>query len=127
MDKRGYAVVEGWEQLPTGYTHRDVVGVAVDSRDRAFFLTRGTARVLIYERDGSFVGSWGEGRFTERTHGLTIAPDDSVFVVDEGARGRLQVHPRRRTPADPRHAGRRLGHRLRRRFAGEHRARRAAL
>ncbi len=79
-----YAVVAGWEQLPAGYTHRDVVGVAVDSRDRVFLLTRGTARVLIYERDGAFVGSWGEGRFTERTHGLTIAPDDSVFVVDEG-------------------------------------------
>lgn len=79
-----YAVVEGWEQLPAGYTHRDVVGVAVDSRDRAFILTRGQARVIIYERDGTFVGSWGEERFTERTHGLTIAPDDSVFVVDEG-------------------------------------------
>jgi DNA-binding beta-propeller fold protein YncE len=39
--------------------------------------------VLIYERDGRFVGSWGEGRFTMRTHGITIAPDDSVWCVDD--------------------------------------------
>jgi len=84
VDTPRYEVVAGWEQLPDGYTHLDVVGVAVDSRDRLFLLGRQQPRVLIYERDGTFVGSWGEGMFTERTHGLTIAPDDSVFIVDEG-------------------------------------------
>src|SRR5262245_50847586 len=29
-----YGLVEGWEQLPTGYEHRDVAGVAVDREDR---------------------------------------------------------------------------------------------
>jgi len=29
-----YEVVEGWEQLPSGYVHRDVAGVATDSEDR---------------------------------------------------------------------------------------------
>jgi hypothetical protein len=28
-----YGVVEGWEQLPGGYEHRDVAGVAIDSAD----------------------------------------------------------------------------------------------
>ncbi|HEY8597930.1 MAG TPA: peptidyl-alpha-hydroxyglycine alpha-amidating lyase family protein [Thermomicrobiales bacterium] len=85
MDTLRYEVIADWEQLPDGYTHLDVVGIAVDSRDRLFLLGRQQPRVLIYERDGTFVGSWGEGLFTERTHGLTIAPDDSVFIVDEGA------------------------------------------
>lgn len=81
-----YRVVEGWEgALPEGFTHNDVVGLGVDSRDRLFALTRGQARVLIFDRDGTYAGSWGEGFLTERTHGLTIAPDDSVFVVDEGS------------------------------------------
>lgn len=79
-----YRLVEDWEQLPEGFTHRDVVGVAVDSRDRVFILTRMQPRVIIYERDGRFVGSWGEDLFTERTHGLTIGPDDAVYCVDEG-------------------------------------------
>lgn len=83
-DSLRYEVVEGWEQLPAGFHHADVVGVATDSRDRVFIYTRQEERVIIYNRDGSFVASWGEGLFTPRTHGLTIAPDDSVYCVDEG-------------------------------------------
>jgi streptogramin lyase len=79
-----YEVVEGWEQLPAGYTHLDVAGVAVDSRDRVYLLTRSQPRVLIYASDGRFIGSWGEGMFTNRTHGITIGPDDAVYCVDDG-------------------------------------------
>ncbi|MHB9092183.1 MAG: hypothetical protein ACYC7H_12270, partial [Chloroflexota bacterium] len=79
-----YKVVEGWEQLPADYTHKDVVGVGVDSRDRVYILTRMQARVFVYEHDGSFVGTFGDGHFTERTHGLTIGADDSVYTVDDG-------------------------------------------
>ena len=79
-----YEVVARWEQLPEGYTHRDVVGVTVDARDRVYVLTRGDARVLVYEPEGTFVTSFGEGLFTERTHGLTIGPDGSVYCVDDG-------------------------------------------
>ena len=82
--RAAYRVVENWEQLPDGYVHRDVVGAAVDSRDRVFLLTREQPRVIVYERDGRFVKSWGEDLFTERTHGLTIGPDDAVYCVDEG-------------------------------------------
>lgn len=83
-DRLRYEVIEGWEQLPAGYHHADVVGVATDSRDRLFTYTRGEERVSIYNPDGSFVASWGEGFFTPRTHGLTIGPDDRVYCVDEG-------------------------------------------
>lgn len=83
-NKPSYKVVEGWEQLPAGYTHNDVVGVGTDSRDRVYILTRMQPMVFIYERDGSFVGTFGEGQFTERTHGLTIGPDDSIYTVDDG-------------------------------------------
>jgi sugar lactone lactonase YvrE len=79
-----YEVIEGWEQLPAGYVHRDVDGVAVDSRDRVYLLTRGDERVIVYERDGTFVTSWGEGIFTPRTHGIGIGPDGSVYTVDDG-------------------------------------------
>ena len=85
MGGLSYTVVEGWEQLPAGIIHKDVVGLGVDSRDRLFMLTREQAQVLIYNRDGSFVGAWGEGFFTPRTHGLTIGPDDAVYIVDEGS------------------------------------------
>src|SRR5688500_10499470 len=39
---------------------------------------------MIYDRDGRFLGSWGEGDFTYRTHGITIGPDEHPFCPDDG-------------------------------------------
>ena len=79
-----FAVVEGWEKLPKGYTHKDVDGVAVDSKDNVYLMTRMDARVLVYDRDGRFVRSWGEKVFTPRTHGIAVGSDDMVYTVDDG-------------------------------------------
>jgi NHL repeat len=78
-----YEAVAGWERIPPGYAHPDVAAVAVDSKDRVFLFCRSDHPVMIYERDGHFVGSWGEGVFTMRTHGITIGPDDSVYCTDD--------------------------------------------
>ncbi|MGI9149665.1 MAG: peptidyl-alpha-hydroxyglycine alpha-amidating lyase family protein [Chloroflexota bacterium] len=83
-----YTLVEGWEQLPTGWTHADVAGVATDAEDRVYLFTRLTARVMVYDRDGGFVKAWGEGVFQDRPlaspHGITIGPDGAVWCVDDG-------------------------------------------
>ncbi|HUX87912.1 MAG TPA: peptidyl-alpha-hydroxyglycine alpha-amidating lyase family protein [Chloroflexota bacterium] len=82
--KLAFDLVPNWEQLPAGYHHRDVCGVAVDSRDRVYLITRDESRVIVYEPDGRFVMSWGEGIFTPRTHGITIGPKDEVYCLDDG-------------------------------------------
>lgn len=79
-----YQVVPGWEQPPAGWRHGDVVGVAVDSRDRLFAVTRREARCLVYESDGTFVASFGEGVLTEQVHAVTIDADDALYIVDGG-------------------------------------------
>jgi DNA-binding beta-propeller fold protein YncE len=79
-----YDVVKGWEQLPKGYEHRDVAGVAVDLEDRVFLICRGDHPIIMYDSKGKFLGSWGEGDFTLRTHGITIGPDNSVYATDDG-------------------------------------------
>ena len=79
-----YAVVEGWEQLPGGYAHRDVAGVAVDLENRVFLICRGDHPIIMYDERGKFLGSWGEGDFTYRTHGISIGPDNSVYCTDDG-------------------------------------------
>jgi hypothetical protein len=79
-----YRVIAGWEQLPAGYRHGDVVGVAVDSRDRLFALTRRDARCLVYAPDGTFIRSFGEELFTEQIHALTIDAHDYLYTVDGG-------------------------------------------
>src|SRR6476661_6307448 len=78
-----YEVVEGWEQIPAGWTHPDVAGVAVDSQDRVYLICRGDHPIMVYDRDGKFLKSWGEGQFTLRTHGITVGPDDMVYCTDD--------------------------------------------
>ena len=60
------------------------MGVDVDSQDRVYLLARGDARVLVYDRKGNFLASWGEDIFSQQTHGITIGPDDCVYIVDDG-------------------------------------------
>jgi hypothetical protein len=78
-----FTPVEGWERLPAGMAHRDVAAVAVGPGDRVYLATRVRSAIFVYERDGSFVGTWGEGLFSDRLHGLTIHPDGTLFVVDD--------------------------------------------
>ena len=56
--------VGNWEQLPAGFLHRDVAGVAVDANDRVYLATRVRSCIFVYERDGTFVRTWGEGMFS---------------------------------------------------------------
>jgi hypothetical protein len=48
-----FKVIEGWEKLPAGYVHKDVDGVAVDSKDNVYLMTRKDARIMVYDRDKS--------------------------------------------------------------------------
>ena len=77
-----YKPVPDWAKLPTGWSFVEVVGIAVDSRDRAFVFCRGEHPVIIFEPDGSFVGSWGEGLF-KRPHGITIGAGDVIWCTDD--------------------------------------------
>lgn len=56
-----FRVVEGWEKLPVGYIHKDVDGVAVDSKDNVYLMTRQDAQLIVYDRNGNFLRSWGKG------------------------------------------------------------------
>lgn len=78
-----FDVDAAWEKIPAGISHRDVTGVAVDSRDRVYLFTRYPHRVLVYDRDGHYLHHWGDDIFS-MAHGLTIGPDDRVYCVDNG-------------------------------------------
>lgn len=73
----------GWEQLPAGYSHKDVSDVAVDADDNVYLLTRFDPGVIVYDRGGQFIRSWGKDLLTARPHGLSVGPDGHVYVVDE--------------------------------------------
>ena len=83
-DKIKYSAVEGWEQLPKGFAHRDVAGVAVDQEDRVYLICRGENPIIIYDRSGKYLRTWGKGDFSMRTHGIYVAPNGTIFATDDG-------------------------------------------
>ena len=78
-----YRVVEDWAKLPKGWELTDVASVAVDSKDRVYVFNRGTHPMVVFDRDGNFIESWGEDVFF-RAHGLHIATDDNLYCTDDG-------------------------------------------
>jgi DNA-binding beta-propeller fold protein YncE len=79
-----FELVEGWERLPAGFSHPDVAAVCTDEDGRVYLYCRGEHPVMIYDRDGNFVDSWGEGRFGHRTHGMYMAAGGVLYLVDDG-------------------------------------------
>ncbi len=78
-----YEVDEGWGALPEGWEYRDVAAVGVDSKDQVYVFSRGEHPMIVFDREGNFLRSWGEDIFT-RAHGLHIGPDDMLYCTDDG-------------------------------------------
>jgi sugar lactone lactonase YvrE len=77
-----YELVEGWEQLPKGWEHPDVAAVATDSQGRVYVFARCEHPVIVYDRDGHFLDSWGHDLFGH-AHGIYIDADDYLYLVDD--------------------------------------------
>ena len=78
-----YRVVENWAKLPEGWNLPDVASVAVDSKDQVYVFNRGDHPMVVFDREGNFIKSWGEGLFG-RPHGLHIDADDNLYCTDDG-------------------------------------------
>ncbi len=84
-----FEVVENWPRLPDGWSCPDVVGVAIDARDRVYAFNRGQAPsspdhpVIVFEPDGTFAHSFGDGLFPF-AHGIGLDASGNVFLGDCG-------------------------------------------
>src|SRR5207247_4275667 len=79
--KYTYEPVEGWGKLPEGWRYVEVAGVDVDSKDNVYLITRGEHPVIVFDREGNFLRSWGEGLFSRRTCAIHLGPDASVYCT----------------------------------------------
>ena len=61
----------------------DVAAVAVDANDRVFLFNRGPHPMIVMDRTGTFLRSWGEGVF-RNPHGIHIGPDGNSWCTDDG-------------------------------------------
>jgi DNA-binding beta-propeller fold protein YncE len=79
-----YEVVDDWAKLPPGFAlDADCAAVGVDKNDNVYVFNRGPHPMLVFDRDGNFLRSWGEGVF-RRPHGIHMAPDGTIFCTDDG-------------------------------------------
>jgi DNA-binding beta-propeller fold protein YncE len=79
--KHTYEVDEQWAQLPDGV---DVLAasVTVDANDNVYCFSRVKEHpVVVFDRDGNFLRSWGEGLFAF-PHTIRADKDDNLWLVD---------------------------------------------
>jgi len=78
-----YEVLGDWGKLPDGWELNDVAAVAVDKKDQVYIFNRGAHPMIVFDRQGNFLRSWGEGLF-KRAHGVHIGPDEHLYCTDDG-------------------------------------------
>ena len=78
-----YQVNADWAKLPEGWSFKEVGGVGVDGNDNVYVFSRGEHPMMVFDRAGNFLRSWGEGQYP-RAHGVHTAPDDTMFLTDDG-------------------------------------------
>src|SRR6202049_1831514 len=78
-----YEIKENWAKLPDGWSFKEVAAVGVDRQDNVYCFTRGEHPVIVFDRDGNFLRSWGEGQYI-RAHGVHMGPDDSIYLPHDG-------------------------------------------
>jgi DNA-binding beta-propeller fold protein YncE len=77
-----YTLVESWACLPEEESLKDVVGISVDSDDNVYVFNRGKRPMLVFNRNGNEVASWGEGLF-KRPHGSFMTAQGNIWLTDD--------------------------------------------
>lgn len=97
-----YRFERDWAKLPRwwnfGETNlpgppRTSVKGATAANGDVYVLCRGAHPVLVFEPDGHFITSWGEGEFSSFVHGMTIDRAGKIWITDTGLHTVTQHEP----------------------------------
>ncbi|MCI0792182.1 MAG: hypothetical protein J4O03_01840 [Chloroflexi bacterium] len=76
--KYTYELVEGWGRLPEGWVLGQTA-IVTDSQDRVYLFNRSDHPLVVMDRDGNFLTSWGEGTLPD-AHGMFIDADENIYM-----------------------------------------------
>ena len=76
--KYTYELMEGWGRLPEGWTLGQTA-IVTDSQDRVYLFNRSEHPLIVLDRDGNFLTSWGEGVLTA-AHGMFMDADENLYL-----------------------------------------------
>jgi len=86
-----YEQVEDWEKLPEGWVLGQTA-IVTDSQDRVYLFNRGDHPLIVLDRDGNFLDSWGEGQLPD-AHGMFIDGDDNLYMPVKNSHVVLKYRP----------------------------------
>ena len=97
-----YDFLRDWAKLPRGWNfgqashfgppQTSVKGATAANGD-IYVLCRAAHPVMVFDPEGRFVTSWGEGQFSAFVHGMTIDRDGRVWIADSGLHTVTQHEP----------------------------------
>ncbi len=76
--KHTYELLNGWERLPEGWVLGQT-GVVTDSQDRVYLFNRSDHPLIVLDREGNYLASWGEGVLTA-AHGMFIDGEENLYL-----------------------------------------------
>lgn len=80
--KYQYELIKDWgKSFPAEWGLNSVPGVYIDSQDRVYIMSRNKPPIIVCNKDGEILDSWGEG-ILERPHGMYIDEDNKIYIVD---------------------------------------------
>ena len=88
---RVYEQLETWEKLPEGWVLGQTA-IVTDSQDRVYLFNRGDHPLIVLDRDGNFLNSWGEGQLPD-AHGMFIDADDNLYMPVKNSHVVLKYRP----------------------------------
>ena len=73
-----------WGRLPSGWTWGYVVGAVVDSEDRVYVHHRAAHPVVVFDKEGRVLTTWGDA-FEQGAHGIHLrqeADGERIYLTD---------------------------------------------
>jgi hypothetical protein len=78
-----YEVIHDWAKLPQGWSFAEIGGIGVDREDNVYVFNRSEHPMMVFDRDGNFLRSWGEGLYL-RPHNVLMDPDgETLWLTDD--------------------------------------------
>lgn len=84
LGQHTFRVQPSWACWPGGNPLEALSQVAVDSQGRVYALLRSDPPVVVFDHNGQFLMTIGDGRILD-SHGIAIDPQDRIWVVDRDA------------------------------------------
>lgn len=79
----GYQVDPNWPLENARRTWKIITGVAVDAKDRIWFVNQIEPTVQAYDAEGKLVAAWGQGLF-KGPHFIRIDREQNIWIADQG-------------------------------------------